>query len=101
MNQILDIPENIKQFSDYYSVPDDFTGVFKNMWNYSINFFKNRKHHREDGPAVIFLITKWQKSSWSWYYKGVLFGHNNDFTNESWIEKVKELKHEEELKIFI
>ena len=62
----------------------------------SIHFYKNGIYHREDGMAFINLYVNEK----DWYYKGEHYGNNNDFTNKTWKKKVKQLKREEELKIF-
>jgi hypothetical protein len=81
-------------FRDY--VPRNFTGVCKLFYDKSICYYKNGELHREDGPSV-----KYPGRIKDWCYKGKCYGINNDFTIESWKEKVEELKREEELKIFI
>jgi hypothetical protein len=48
----------------------NFTGIVK--WNNdNIEYFKNGKWHREDGPAMI-----WQSGGKSWYFKGKLHNLN-------------------------
>lgn len=108
------------EFERYDDIPKDFTGVCKILWDLSTRYFKNGLHHREDGPAVEFMSgTKYwyinglyhredgparefyNGNSKNWYYRGKCFGYNNAFTIETWKEKVKQLKREEELSIFI
>lgn len=45
--------------------------------------------HREDGPAI-----EDSNGLNGWYYYDTCYGTGNDFTNETWIEKVRELKLE-------
>ena len=52
--------------------------------------------HREDGPAV-----EYKDGGKCWYYKGRNYGINSNFTNETWILFVENLKRKEQLKIFI
>ena len=52
----------------------------------------NNHYHRESGPAIIC-----SNSTRSWYYKGCGY---SGFRNETWLEKVKQLKREETLEIF-
>jgi hypothetical protein len=54
------------------------------------------KYHNENHAAWI-----WKDGNKDWYYKDKYYGENNDFTNETWKKKVKELKREEKLQIFI
>jgi hypothetical protein len=96
------------EFQNFSDIPDGFTGTCKILTRYyyylenkyeikyDIIHFLNRKYHKEDGPAY-----EEQTGSIYWYYKGEEYGENNDFTIESWKEKVECLKREEELKIFI
>lgn len=72
-----------------------FTGVCKVLVDNSIRHYKNGNLHREDGPAYEFVNSK------SWWYKDKCYGVDNDFTIKSWKQKVKKIKREEELKIFI
>ena len=60
-----------------------------------IFFMKNNIYHNINGPSSISDGYK------VWYYKGVRHGINNDFTIKSWKQKVKQIKREEKLKIFI
>jgi hypothetical protein len=43
--------------------------------------------HREDGPGVI-----WVDDKIDWYYEGVLYGYDIFYTNEAWVERVRQLK---------
>ena len=105
----------------YYinSVPKDFTGVCKISSNMSIRHYKNGFLHREDGPAEIYEdgdrcwhinglkhredgpAVEYKDGGKYWFYKGKNYGYDDDFTNETWKEKVENLKREEQLKIFI
>lgn len=84
------------KFKSPSNIPKDFTGICKILFDLSINYFEKGNLHREDGPAL-----EYADGFINWFYKGELYGYNNDFTIESWKEKVKELKRAEELKIFI
>lgn len=86
----------MKIFENIYQVPNNFTGSCKLKSNHSIHYFHCEKHHREDGPAVVFANKQKQ-----WWYDGLLYGSDNEFTNKTWIEFVENLKRKEELKIFI
>ena len=61
-----------------------------------ISFYKNKKLHKKDSCARIY-----EYRFVDWYYKGAYFGGDDDFTNKTWKKKVKQLKREEKLKIFI
>ena len=63
----------------------------------SIHFYKNGIRHRKDGATPIYLYINEKL----WHYKDKCCGENDDFTNKTWNKKVKQLKREEELKIFI
>jgi hypothetical protein len=109
----------MKQFKRYKDIPKDFTETCKITWDNSICYFKNGKFHREDGPAIEYengekhwLVNglfhredgpaiEFVNGRKSWYYKDKCYGNDNTFTVESWKEKVKQLKREEELKVFI
>ena len=71
------------------------TGVVINTSNL-ISFYKNGNLHKKDGCARIYT-----DRFVDWYYKGKYYGGDNEFTNKSWKKKVKQLKREEKLKIFI
>ena len=102
-----------------YDTPKDFTGVCKILGDNSIRYYKNDnlhredgpavecangdkqwyindEHHREDGPAVEYI-----NGRKSWWFKDIIYGYDNDFTIETWKEKVEELKREDKLSIFI
>jgi len=82
------------EFYSYLDIPDNFTGTCKIIGNGNIVYLKNGLSHREDGPAIIY------KDGYTVYcYNGLSYGYNS-FTNESWKEKVKELKYLESLEIF-
>lgn len=100
-------------------VPKDFTGCCKITSDDSIRYFKDGELHREDGPACIHTngalhyylngqahredgpSHNYSDGVTNWFYKGKNYGIDDEFTNESWIEFIKELKREEELKIFL
>jgi hypothetical protein len=107
------------EFKTFLDIPKDFTGICKttdygNVYHYKNGFFHNesgpaiiRKNgtkiwfinnfkHREDGPS-----TEYENGTKHWFYKGKDYGLNDNFTIESWKEKVEELKREEELKVFL
>ena len=69
------------------------TGII--VFDNRIVFLKNGKRHRKYGPAIIFysLLIRW-------CYNGLFYGCDNDFTNETWKEKVKQLKRQDKLKVF-
>ena len=67
--------------------------------NGTLYHYKDGEFHNEIGPAVITqddIICEGYKD---YFYKGRHYGRNN-FTNETWIEKVKEIKYLESLEIF-
>jgi hypothetical protein len=73
----------------------NFTGICKITYDKSIRHYKNGKPHREDDAAY-----KYSNGDKFFYYNGDYYGSNNDFTIETWIKKVKELKYLESLEIF-
>lgn len=75
----------------------NFTAIVINT-RQDIIFYKNGKCHNQYGPAHIYSNGEQQ-----WYYKGdyCYYGSSNIFTNKSWKKRVKELKREERLEIFI
>lgn len=85
----------MKEFISYLDIPKNFTGICKSINNNSIVHCKNGKYHREDGPAI-----EYENNHKSWYYKDMLYGYDENFTIETWIEKVKEIKYLESLQIF-
>ena len=109
----------MKQFNSYSDVPKNFTGVCKYLWDNSIRHYKNRLQHREGGPAIelpngskYWFINGLQHredgpsaehadGGKRWYYQGEFYGLDDAFTNKTWKEKVKKLKREKELRIFI
>ena len=108
----------MKTFQYTTEIPKNFTGICK-IGNGAICYFKNGNFHREDGPAITYADggKYWYLNGLShresgpsdiyankykiWRYKDFLFGTGNNFTNTSWIEKVKEIKRQETLQIFI
>lgn len=79
-----------------YNAPrkENFTGIIKDKRHGKANYV-NGVIHKEDGPAI-----EYENGTCSWYYKGVCYSWDNDFTVETWIIFVENLKREEELKIF-
>jgi hypothetical protein len=86
----------MKVIISYYYF-NNFTGIIIDS-DRDIVFYKNGKYHRENGPAINAYNTN---GAFSWYYKGVFWGSDDDFTIKSWKKKVKELKRKERLNIFI
>ena len=104
------------EFKRYVNIPYNFTGVCKIIQYNSIRHYKNGCLHREDGPAIIYEdCEEWYIDGelhredgpalvygfgqMYFYYKG--YQYSSDFTIETWKEFIKNLKREEELKIFI
>ena len=109
----------MKEFNSYQDISENFTGICKVINSGAIYHMKDGKAHRENGPAI---VNKNGSKFWcinglehredgpaveysdgikQWWYKDICYGHNyDDFTIESWKEKVEQLKREEELKIF-
>ena len=85
----------IKEFKYHFYLPNNFTGICKITDDNTIRYYKNGLRHREDGPAIEF-----SDDNKDWCYKDKCYGNDNNFTNETWIEFVENLKREEELKIF-
>ena len=83
--------ENMIEFKTYKDIPRDFTGICKVTNTNYICHMKDRGYHNENGPAVIE-----ENGNQGWYYMGNIQGYDNAFTNETWIEKVKELKAQQE-----
>ena len=82
------------EFYSNLDIPYNFTGICKIKSNDNILHLKHGLYHREDGPAIIY------KDGYTIYcYNGLSYAHYS-FTNESWKEKVKELKYLESLEIF-
>lgn len=83
------------EFKHISNIPADFTGICKVYSNNSafrnnttsIRYYKNGKLHNENGPAI-----KWVDDKIDWYYEGVLYGYDIFYTNEAWLERVRELK---------
>jgi hypothetical protein len=85
----------MKKFEDEKNLLKGFSGVCKLCYDESIRYYQNGLIHRNDGPAVIS-----ENGDKYWFYKNTYYGVNDEFTNETWKEKVQYLKREEELKIF-
>lgn len=77
-----------------FLMPNNFTGKCKITHPNVIRYYKNGLIHRENGAA------EYSSGHKLWYYKNKCYGANNDFTKNSWKEKVKELKYLESLEIF-
>lgn len=106
------------EFKTSSNIPKDFTGICKVADSGNIFHFKNEKRHNESGPAICLQdetkcwyindichredgpSIEYVDGSKAWFYKSVNYGIDDDFTIETWKEKVKQLKREEELKIF-
>lgn len=86
-------------FKNASYLPKGFTGVCRFFENDTIHYYLNGGHHREDGPAVEWGISKLFESQPNnqFYYKGRYYGF---YFIEEWKEKVKELKYLESLEIF-
>lgn len=102
--------EIAKQVKTYKDIPDDFTGICKVADSGEVYHMKDGKRHNEAEPAVIWKdgtkiwyindlehredgpAIEYTDGGKHWYYKGNYYGKNNDFTNETWKEKVAELK---------
>ena len=56
-----------------------FTGVAKNTFK-TLFFYKNGLFHNDVGAAIVWLNGKKE-----WWIDGVLYGCNDDFTDESWM----------------
>ena len=102
--------EIAKQVKTYYDIPENFTGICEITSCDEFCHLKDRKFHNEFGPAIISKdgtkiwyindlesredgpSTEYTDGGKHWYYKGNYYGKNNDFTNETWKEKVAELK---------
>ena len=109
----------MKTFRNWRDIPEDFTGICKRLDYNAIFYYKNGLPHREDGPAIIYEngnqdwwlnglqhresgpSDEYTNGDKFWFYKDKLYGTDDDFTNTTWINKVQELKREEQLKIFI
>lgn len=103
---------NIKmvKFLNHSDIPKDFTGICQVTKSGTILHFKNGKRHNENGPAVILsdesefwyindlchredgAACEYEGGGKHWCYKDKIYGYDNDFTNETWVEKVAELK---------
>ena len=73
-----------------------FVHIYHNNYKNSfIIFVNNNLIHNTTSPGIIYL-----DGDMVYYYKGGNYGYKNDFTNETWKKKVKELKRKEKLRIF-
>ena len=59
------------------------------------SWYINGLSHREDGASF-----EGEDGRRFWCYKDKRYGYDNDFTIETWKEKIEEIKREEKLKIF-
>lgn len=107
------------EFQSYLDIPHNFTGICKITSSGTIYHYKDGKRHNENGPAVVCKdgakiwyvnglchredgpAEEYINGSKGWYYKGEYYWSGNKFTNETWKEKVEQLKREEELQIFL
>lgn len=60
------------------------------------SWYYNGERHNISGPAI-----EYSDPYKEWHYKNCYYGNGTTFTNKSWKKFVKQLKREEELKIFI
>jgi len=56
---------SMKEFDNLSYVPKDFTGVCKIKRDKSTHYYKDGKHHREDGPAI-----EYSHGAKEWYLNG-------------------------------
>lgn len=100
------------EFESINDLPKDFTGVCKVTNTNAIYHVKDGAIHNENGPAVILkdgtkywcINNKYHRKDGAaceysngdkiWFYKGKSYGHDDQFTNETWEEKIRELKLE-------
>lgn len=101
---------NIVEFLNHFDIPENFTGICQVTKSGTILHYKDGKRHNENGSAVILsdgsefwyindlshredgAACEYEGGGKHWYYKGKNYGYDNDFTNETWKEKVAELK---------
>lgn len=78
--------KNGKQHSDHSAAVIIFD-LYKNLYKDVKHkyWYKNGLYHREDGSAII-------SNGKAWFYEGKRYGFDSEFTKETWIEKVKEIK---------
>ena len=106
------------EFNKRFDIPKDFTGTCKVTSTEDVFYMKDGKRHNEAAPAIIckngtkiwYLndlqhredgpAVEYANGECSWFYKGKYYGFNDEFTNETCKEKVKELKYLESLNIF-
>lgn len=110
------------EFKNWVSVPYDFTGICKVKDDESIRYYKDGRLHKKDGPAIESRFRKewyinglhhredgaaieYKDGTHKYYYKGEFIAWNDrrhiNISKKSWKEKVKQLKREDELRIFI
>jgi hypothetical protein len=71
------------------NIPKGFTGMYKSLHDYAINFVQDGVFHNEFGPAVIY------PDGWlGYYYNNSYCGNENDFTIKTWKKFVHRLKLE-------
>ena len=83
MKYTKDNPKLVENFYNYFEQKETFTGVVKDKYN-NIYYYLNGKWHREDGPSI-----EWDDGDFSWYLNGILYGSNDDYTNESWMRFIE------------
>lgn len=81
-------------FKYYIDIPENFTGVCKATSTEVIYHMKDGKAHNENGPSIIYAPNYLGETMKYWYYKGEYYGYNDRFTNESWIQFIRNKKLE-------
>lgn len=77
----------------------DFYKIVNNLIlirNTAIYYFINGERHCETGRSIISM-----SGDGEFFYKGIFYGDDNNFTNKSWKKFVKKQKRQEKLEIFI
>lgn len=85
----------IIKLNTYKFEGNNFTGILILSDNV-IRFYKKGFVHKNDAPAIKYL-----NDSGAFYYQGICHGYTDDFNIKWWKKKVKKLKGEEKLKIFL
>lgn len=87
--------KNLNSIQYPYTSSINFTGIVID-YDGDFVFYKNSKYHREDGPSE--NIMSMESEYFCHYYNDNYYGEN--FTIETWKQKVKQLKREKRMKIF-
>lgn len=84
VQDLIDIAEFYRPAVFWYikEIPINFTGIAKIIVDDVTAYIKDGKYHRNNGPA---FISNENSKVYRWYYNGTCYGHNDDFTVESWI----------------